>query len=151
MTIRLAQRTDGLAITELVVSLSHRYLNDSRAALPLWFSNTLDLAAYHERFSSADYWTVVFEQNGNIDGYLSVKSGSHLYHLFVAEAVQGQGIARRLWQYARSHLGASAYTVRSSLNAVPVYQAFGFVKSGPVGTRDGISFQPMVLSHGLSV
>jgi hypothetical protein len=35
------------------------------------------------------------------------------------------------------------YTVHSSLGAVPVYERFAFVATGPVITKHGISFQPM--------
>jgi len=39
-----------------------------------------------------------------------------------------------------------AFTVNASLNAVPVYEAFGFVPSGSVTTAHGISFIPRWLS-----
>ena len=40
------------------------------------------------------------------------------------------------------------FTVNSSLNAVPVYQRFGFVANGPVVQKHGIAFQPMLLQLG---
>jgi predicted GNAT family N-acyltransferase len=40
---------------------------------------------------------------------------------------------------------SNRFTLRSSLYAVPIYKRFGFSESGPVGTKDGISFQPMEL------
>ncbi|MFY0665521.1 MAG: GNAT family N-acetyltransferase [Natronospirillum sp.] len=53
-----------------------------------------------------------------------------------------------LWAAAIQGFSASIFTVRSSLFAVPVYERFGFVASGPVGTKDGISFQPMESQRG---
>jgi predicted GNAT family N-acyltransferase len=35
------------------------------------------------------------------------------------------------------------FTVNSSLSAVPVYQAFGFVPAGSIQSMHGISFLPM--------
>lgn len=34
-------------------------------------------------------------------------------------------------------------SVRSSIYAVPVYKRFGFLESGPAGSKDGVSFEPM--------
>ena len=74
-------------------------------------------------------------------------NGSHLFHLFVERAHQGQGIARRLWERALAELCApnsdGGFTVNSSLRAVPVYQAFGFVAAGSIQSMHGISFLPM--------
>jgi len=64
---------------------------------------------------------------------------------------QREGIARRLWDQALKDLCApnaeGVLTVNSSLAAVPVYQAFGFVPAGPIQSAHGISFLPMHIRH----
>ena len=154
MTIRTAAASDAEALSELVGSLAHFYLQEpvdpegSQRPLPEWFANTITVTAFEVRISDPDYLNLVNEQAGKIVGYISVKQRSHLYHLFVAEYAHGQGIARLLWN---SVLGrqplVSQYSLRSSLFAVPVYQKLGFQINGEAGMKDGIGFQPMVFGR----
>lgn len=94
-----------------------------------------------------DYW--VAEINQTIVGFVGVRDKSHLYHLFVAESFQRQGISRRLWQVAKDACCAAGnpgrFTVNSSNNAVGVYEAFGFRRSQPMQDSDGVLYNPMVL------
>lgn len=145
MSIRIATNEDVTQIVQLVSSLSHYYLNDSSNELPSWLSETLKANAFFERISSTEYINFVFEQSGMIVGYISLKGGSYLYHLFVSEKFQGNGIACQFWQHAKENSQANSYSLRSSIFAVPVYKRFGFTEIGPVGTKDGISFQEMKL------
>ncbi|PYV49940.1 MAG: hypothetical protein DMG98_28795 [Acidobacteria bacterium] len=52
-----------------------------------------------------------------------------------------------LWELALEELCAPSrdggFTVNSSLSAVPVYLAFGFVPAGSIESKHGISFLPM--------
>jgi predicted GNAT family N-acyltransferase len=52
-----------------------------------------------------------------------------------------------LWERALEELRTAgsdkAFTVNSSLSAVPVYEAFGFVPAGSIQRMHGISFLPM--------
>jgi ribosomal protein S18 acetylase RimI-like enzyme len=93
------------------------------------------------------YW--VAENDQGIVGFVGVRDSSHLYHLFVAEAFQRQGLARRLWQTARDACCAAGnpgrFTVNSSNNAIGVYEAFGFRRSQPMQDSDGVLYNPMVL------
>lgn len=143
MSIRVATTNDVRQTRDLVVSLAHYYLDRSAATLPSWFSDTLTLCSFSERLASPEYQNYVYEEAGSIVGYISIKAQSHLYHLFVSEEFQGKGIARRLWTHAREHSHASQFSLRSSLQAVPIYRHFGFTESGPIEVKDGISFQPM--------
>jgi GNAT superfamily N-acetyltransferase len=74
-------------------------------------------------------------------------SERYRYLLFVERSHHRQGIARRLWERALRELCApnsdGGFTVNSSLSAVPVYQAFGFVPAGSIRSMHGISFLPM--------
>jgi len=74
-----------------------------------------------------------------------MKNKNHLYHLYVSNEYQGQGVARKLWEQAMSHCRNNIYTLRSSLYAVPVYKKFGFVEVGEAQEKNGIDFQEMEL------
>jgi predicted N-acetyltransferase YhbS len=144
MKIRKARTSDIDKVAEIVRALSHYYLEDGMHDLPEWFKATLTDSAFAGRFSDSDYFNFVAEIDGTVVGYISVKAGFHLYHLFVASGFHNQGIARRLWQHCVCHLNIEQCTVRSSLFAVPVYSQFGFCVSGSRAFKDGIGFQPMV-------
>jgi len=143
MCIRIATEKDAAMLANLVKSLAHFYLNDSSQELPAWLSATLTSPEFLARISNPEYLNLVFEEAGTVTGYLSLKGDSHIYHLFVSAASQTKGIARRLWQRAKSHSSAKIFSVRSSIYAVPVYRKLGFIETGPASTKDGVSFQPM--------
>lgn len=146
MKIRKAEASDIDSVAEIVRSLSHYYLEDGQSELPEWFKVTLTDSAFSDRFRDNDYFNFVAEIDGIVVGYISLKTGFHLYHLFVAAGFHNRGIAKRLWQYCLYHLKIDQCTVRSSLFAVPVYSQFGFRVSGGSANKDGIGFQPMVYS-----
>ena len=93
------------------------------------------------------YWVAL--SGRSIIGFVGIRDNSHLYHLFVAEPFQRQGIARRLWQTAREACCAGGnpgrFTVNSSNNAIQVYEAFGFRRCQPMQNSDGVLYNPMVL------
>ena len=144
--------TDALPLSQLINSLSHYYLDDPKAQLPDWLSDTLTEAVFAARIADPSYINLVCkfkdEVSGAdaIQGYISIKDQSHIYHLFVAEDYQGKGVAKQLWNHARAFTQSESFTVRSSLYAVPVYKQFGFVEAGDVGCKDGVTFMPMKLS-----
>jgi GNAT superfamily N-acetyltransferase len=148
----IATPSEAPALAQLVNGLSHYYLDDPKVQLPDWLSDTLTEGAFAARLADPSYINLVCkfkdEVSGAdvIQGYISIKDQSHIYHLFVAEEYQGKGIAKQLWNQARSITQNESFTVRSSLYAVPVYKQFGFVEAGEVGCKDGVSFQPMNLS-----
>ncbi len=146
MNIRVAEARDALQLSELVGSLAHFYLEDRSKPLPQWFSDSISPSSFLTRIPSRDFHNLVYEDDGVIVGYISVKGGTHLYHLFVRESSQGRGISSLLWRQARAAiLPQKCVTLRSSLNAVPVYAKWGFLKEGEAGHKDGIWFQSMRL------
>ena len=144
INIRTANLNDDNDIRELVLSLSHCYLENPNAAFPQWLAASLTLAQFHSRLTSNDYTNVVSVIDDVIVGYLALK-GHHLFHLFVAQEHQGKGIAKQLWHYATAESSVTEYTVRSSLFAVPVYKCFGFRETSAPMMKDGVCFQPMAL------
>jgi len=143
--IRTANQQDSENITGLVKSLAHYYLQDAKSALPSWFANTITIGAFTDRMIDPQYSNYVYQLGSSILGYILIKDGNHLYHLFVLEQYQNQGIARQLWEYTMTQHLAQKYTLRSSMFAVPFYKKLGLVESGAIGHKDGISYQPMQL------
>ncbi|WP_426176780.1 GNAT family N-acetyltransferase [Massilia sp. TWR1-2-2] len=92
----------------------------------------------------------VAESGGEIAGFIGVRDRSHLFHMFVCAKWQGQGVARKLWEVARSVAiesgGGGTFTVNSSNFALPVYEAMGFVRTAPMQCLKGIYFNPMRLN-----
>ena len=158
MSIRIAHAEDVKEIATLVRSLSHYYLPQkissaqdsstkslSAKSLPSWLLSTLTEEQFLQRINSAEYSNYVYCIDDEIVGYIAMKESSHLYHLFVSEAHQGNGIANGLWKHICGKCSAEKYSVRSSLYAVPVYKKWGFVETDIVREKDGIKFQAMAL------
>jgi GNAT superfamily N-acetyltransferase len=149
MNIRTANSGDASVLRSLGTELSRFYLRDPNAALPAWLAKGLSEAEFVVRLTSCDYCNYVYELNGKVVGYISIKRPGHLYHLFVHASHQGRGIARSLWEYAAGQTEVGGFTVRSSINAVPVYKRFGFVECAPAGENDGVLYQPMELRRNV--
>ena len=87
--------------------------------------------------------------DGELAGFIAVRDNSHLFHLFVGKRWHRRGVARALWNAAREAAiaagGDGSFTVNSSNFAVPVYEAFGFVRVGPTQCAKGLYYNPMRL------
>ena len=143
-SIRPTQAADASVLSALACSLAHFYLTGTSPDLPTWLAESLSTEAFSQRLHNSDFqhWLGLYD-NLTV-GFIALYQGSHLYHLFVAEHWHGHGLAKQLWHTAQSHCPAASYTVRSSVFAVPVYQALGFHNSQPLQQKDGICFQPMI-------
>ena len=100
-------------------------------------------------FLASGYVYHVAVIDGELAGFVAMRARSHLFHLFVGKLWHRRGVARALWDAAReAALGAGAdgsFTVNASNFAVQVYQAFGFVRTGPTECVKGLYFNPMRL------
>ena len=87
------------------------------------------------------------EIKNSLCGVISLRDNTHVYHLFVAEKYQRQGIARALWEYAKFEAKTKGndgiFTVNSSLNAVETYEHLGFNKVNNQQEKNGINYVPM--------
>lgn len=154
ISIRPATQEDAPGISALVLSLARHFLlnPDGRGAED--FLQTLQPSAVAARLSATAFttWVASADESGGrgtapatIAGVVVVRGAHHLFHLFVGEPFQRQGLARRLWLHALSHMEAPA---RITVNATPFargfYERMGFVASGPAVQTAGIAFVPMV-------
>ena len=149
MKIRVANIEDAVTIANLISDLAEKFIiNEFSAQGKANFLKANNAVAIRN-FINGDFHYYLAVKKTQVVGVIAVRGNSHLYHLFVQETYQGQGIARKLWQYVQSECLAKAdfnrFTVNSSLNAVAVYQAFGFKKSGVSQESQGVLYQPMCL------
>ncbi len=152
MLIRPATSADARRISELIHALSGPFtVSPTGEGAALFFASITEQAI--RSYILADNFSYLVAEAGNeLAGVVAMRDNSHLYHLFVAPAFQGQGLGRRLWVTVREAAVAAGeaghFTVNSSLNAVPVYGRFGFTPSGPKVETHGIAFLPMRLDAG---
>jgi GNAT superfamily N-acetyltransferase len=147
MEFRAGSPADAEAIAGLIASVQSELTDDPSGAGADEFFASVSVQAEREYLASERYRYLLAYSDSELAGFIAIRDGSHLFHLFVERSHQGQGIARRLWERALRQLCAPGsdgnFTVNSSLSAVPVYQAFGFVPAGSVQRMHGISFLPM--------
>jgi len=151
MKIRTGTIEDAAAISELVYSLSAKYI-----AVDFDDEGARNLLASMETTAIEGYLTSGFryhiaEENGIILGVVGVQENKHLYHLFVTESRQKQGLATELWRVAREACIAAGnpgeFTVNSSRLVLPFYKKLGFVEAGPPENRGGVIATPMKLTE----
>ncbi|NMH66132.1 GNAT family N-acetyltransferase [Shewanella salipaludis] len=149
MELRQATSADIGQISALVTELVTKYIapdcTPEGAELLL---NAMTPEAF-EGYLAAGYRYHVADIAGAIVGLVGIRDNAHLYHLFVADSHQGQGLSRRLWELAREVALAAGnegvFTVNSALNAKDVYLRLGFVPLAGVRERAGIRDIPMEL------
>jgi GNAT superfamily N-acetyltransferase len=151
LQIRLATLNDATAISQLVYSLSAKYivsdLAETGARNLLSSMEPSAIASY----LSSEYRYHVAEDEGSIVGVVATRDNKHLYHLFVAESHQRRGLARVLWCVAWEACVVAGnpgeFTVNSSQYALPFYEKLGFIQIGPEENRRCVISIPMRLSE----
>ncbi|MDZ3824500.1 MAG: GNAT family N-acetyltransferase [Pseudoxanthomonas sp.] len=152
MIIRPATPDDARAIAALIAGFQRELTVDPDGAGAEGFLASVSEAAERRYLASPRYRFLVAERAGALAGFIALRDGSHLFHLFVAAPHQRTGVARMLWQRARDLAGQEqpggivAFTVNASPGAVAAYRAFGFRPAGDLVERDGIRFLPMRLT-----
>lgn len=147
--IRFARPADAGPVSALLRAFSHTYLLRPTGEQSAAFFATISESAIRALIARADMTYVVAEDQGvaPLAGAAAMRADGLLFHLFVHEARQRQGLGRRLWEFlrdrARQRGHAGAFTVHSSLNAVPVYERLGFQVSGARIERLGGISVPM--------
>jgi len=150
ITIRKAHANDARAISELIVPLTKRYIcptcEASAYELLLGSMSEEKIATY--LVSNFDY-LVAETKNKEVIGVGGMRDNSHLYHLFVSDQYQGQGLSRQLWDCLKEQAmikgNRGAFSVNSAVNAEAVYSSFGFKRKAGIRNQHGVIDIPMVL------
>lgn len=151
LDIRAAQPSDAAAISKLVSALVAKFIapdcTPAGAEILLKSMSAQAIAGYISQ-PNVDYQLATLE--GELVAVVATRDNSHLYHLFVAEAYQGRGYARLLWQQAKERCIARAatkvFTVNASLYAEALYRRLGFVAMQGRREQQGIVDVPMQLT-----
>jgi predicted GNAT family N-acyltransferase len=97
--------------------------------------------------SDLKYHYQIAHLDGALAGVVAMRDNTHLFHLFVPRELHRRGLALKLWQAARDASIArgevTAFTVNSSVYALPFYEGLGFVATGPRVEEGGIAYVPM--------
>lgn len=147
--IRVATVSDHQAISALLLPLIEKFIapDCSAEGTALLLGSMQPQAILGYLHGDYRYWLA--EDAQGLLGVVAIKGSNHLYHLFVAERAQGQGLARKLWQHALAQCAArdepDEFTVNASLYAEPMYQHLGFVAEQGPRERMGITDVPMRL------
>ena len=147
MEFRAGSPTDAEAIAGLIASFQSELTDDPSGAGAEQYLASVSVQAERDYLASERYQYLLAYSDSQLAGFIAIRDGSHLFHLFVERKHQRRGIARRLWERALEELcvpgNDGGFTVNSSLSAVPVYEAFGFTPVGSIQSMHGISFLPM--------
>jgi GNAT superfamily N-acetyltransferase len=147
MEFRTGSPVDAEVIAGLIASFQSELTDDPSGAGAEEFLASVSLRAEREYLASERYRYFVAYSDSQLAGFIAIRDGSHLFHLFVDRAYQRQGLGRLLWQQALREMctpnSEGVFTVNSSLSAVPVYRSFGFVPADSRQSVHGISFLPM--------
>ncbi len=149
MRIRAALPADAKDISELISGLSVKFITEKfSSAGGAHLLSTMTSQAVEGYMQSGSRYHVA-EMSGSIVGVVAVKDNKHLYHLFVAEQYQRQGIAGKLWNLAMEECldngNLGEFTVNSSEYAQRAYERLGFVAQPGPRIKNGVVFYPMRL------
>jgi len=155
MQIRSATLKDDATISKLICRLTRRYI--SKDCTPAGAKRLLhSMEAKHiQGYLNSGYRYYLAEidhQLVGVIGFIAEPSQHqfHLYHLFVDDKFQKQGIARKLWLMALNNNNQPQQqmkvTLNSSLNALKFYQKLGFVADSSTVWKNGIPSIPMKLT-----
>jgi GNAT superfamily N-acetyltransferase len=148
--IQLACEADSKEIAELIQRVAHYFLSDPPGNGAEGFMSSISQAAISKRIKNKDFLYVLCFIDSRLVGTAALRDNKHIYHLFVDPDFHRLGVGKKLWRHLKSEADRAGnlgnFTVNSSIFAVPVYSAFGFVSVGEPQSKNGIQFQPMQLS-----
>jgi len=100
-----------------------------------------------DRIQNSEYLTLCCFDEEVIVGLIAIRKPQTIDQLFVIPERRRQGIALELWNTAKAICiergNKPPSRVKSSTQAVLVYESFGFRVTGPKETQDGVSYTVM--------
>ena len=105
MEIRSGSPSDAEAIARLIASFQNELTDDPSGAGAEAYLASVSAQAEREYLSSPRYRYLLAYAGPQLAGFIAIRDGSHLFHLFVERAHQRQGLGRALWERALHKLG----------------------------------------------
>jgi GNAT superfamily N-acetyltransferase len=150
--IREATPDDAEDVSLLIHSLLPAFINKPAGIAAQHFLTHVTSRQLSNNFVDKQFYTVVATIESDLVGYASLRGGNHLYHVFVSPAYQGLGLSRQMWlALQKNSPQTTQFKVNASLNAMAVYEHFGFCIEGKQVDLDGFSYQPMVLNKAIEM
>ncbi|NOH30745.1 GNAT family N-acetyltransferase [Vibrio mediterranei] len=149
-TIRKARASDALAISQLIIPLTKKYVcPDCDESVHNVLLDSMSPERIEGYMASNYSYVVAVSESNEVIGVGGVRDNTHLYHLFVHDEYQGKGLSRQLWEnvkgVALQNGNKGRFTVNSALSAENVYLKFGFKRIHGVRREKGMVDIPMVL------
>ncbi len=152
LQIRRAVLDDAAQISALILQLAPFFTLRSDGQGAEVFLESVNTKGVQGFLQSAQFDYFIAEYQNQIAGVVALRDNSHLYHLFVAPEFHGRGFGRQLWQFLldfakhkNTNQNLRTITVNSSINAVAMYQHFGFEPTSERQEMHGLAFVPMAL------
>ncbi|MDH5929250.1 GNAT family N-acetyltransferase [Vibrio lentus] len=150
VNIRSAEISDSKAISELILPLAKKYVCPTcDASVHDILLNSMSEENVGKYLSTNYNYVIAVTANDEVVGVAGVRDNSHLYHLFVDDNVQGNGLSRQLWEAVKEESirngNSGIFTVNSAVNAESVYSRFGFKRTEGIRNRQGMIDIPMLL------
>mgnify|MGYP000750349537 CR=1 FL=1 len=149
MIIREAVQSDADGISLLISTLSKKHIAPSCTNEGVEILLASMTVCSIKQYLNEDYHYYVAEEEEGLIGVVGMKNNSEIYHLFVSDSHQGQGLSRKLWEVAKSacllNNNKGFFTVNSAVNAKHIYLKFGFLPIDDVLDNLGIKEIPMQL------
>lgn len=150
--IRRAEDADASRISDLILGLAPYFTLHPDGQGAEVFLESINTKGVQGFLQSTQFDYFIAEYQNQIAGVVALRDNSHLYHLFVAPQFHGLGFGRELWQFIldfakrkSENQNLAVITVNSSMNAVTMYQHFGFVPKSERQEMHGLAFVPMAL------
>jgi GNAT superfamily N-acetyltransferase len=106
------------------------------------FHNIASIKSLDRRMEE-DNVMLVYEEAGDIVGFIELKEGRHIAMLFVSPRFQKKGIGESLVSEISIYARNDVVTVNASLTSVSAYLSFGFQLAGEISELKGLTYQPM--------
>ena len=146
--IRRARVKDAQRISELAQSVAREFIVDEFSAKGrAQYLQELTPEAITKRLTTEDFHFLIAEDEHELVGVAAMQGNWHLYHLFVAKAMQRGGLGRRLWQTLRDEALKTDPPRNFKANvpryAIAAYARLGFKPEGAMREEKGVHFLRM--------
>lgn len=146
--ISIAQESDAQNISTLIYTTSQSCCFTTEQPCPEWFEESVNSTHIAKSINDKNMDWLIASIDAKLVGVLALSNRTFVKYFFVNPSYQNSGIGKRLWNTAsqKGILGDSL-KVRSSLNAVPIYERLGFVTTEPQKVFEGLHYQTMVATN----